>query len=158
MAASWEIIRTKGMEADTQLFWKCRIHTLRVIPGWWVHPLGGYTLWVAWVCTCSVAKWCPTLCDPVDCSPPGSSVHGILQARILEWVAISYSRGSSRPGMEPASFGRWVLYHCTTWKANGDPCLTTNPELKWLVPLQVFYLEERGKYFSTGLRVVFQLI
>ena len=38
---------------------------------------------------------CPTLCDPKDCSPPGSSVHGILQARILEWVAISFSRGSS---------------------------------------------------------------
>ena len=38
-----------------------------------------------------------TLCDPVDCSPPGSSIHGILQARILEWVAISFSRGSSRP-------------------------------------------------------------
>ena len=40
---------------------------------------------------------CLTLCDPVDCSPPGSSIHGILQARILEWVAISFSRGSSRP-------------------------------------------------------------
>ena len=40
---------------------------------------------------------CLTLCDPVDCSPPGSSVHGILQARILEWVAISFSRISSRP-------------------------------------------------------------
>ena len=40
---------------------------------------------------------CPTLCDPMDCSPPGSSVHGILQARILEWVAISFSRGSSQP-------------------------------------------------------------
>ena len=44
-----------------------------------------------------VAQLCPTLCDPVDCSPPGSSIHGILQARILEWVAISFSRGSSRP-------------------------------------------------------------
>ena len=42
-----------------------------------------------------VTQSCPTLCDPVDCSPPGSSVHGILQARILEWVAISFSRGSS---------------------------------------------------------------
>ena len=42
-----------------------------------------------------VAQLCPTLCDPVDCSPPGSSLHGILQARILEWVAISFSRGSS---------------------------------------------------------------
>ena len=42
------------------------------------------------------AQLCLTLCDPVDCSPPGSSVHGILQARILEWVAISFSRESSR--------------------------------------------------------------
>ena len=37
---------------------------------------------------------CPTLCDPTDGSPPGSSVHGIFQARVLEWVAISFSRGS----------------------------------------------------------------
>src|SRR5574340_872311 len=46
---------------------------------------------------CLVARWCPALCDPMDCSPPGSSVHGILKARILERVAISFSRGSSRP-------------------------------------------------------------
>ena len=45
----------------------------------------------------SAVRSCPTLCDPMDCSPPGSSVHGILQARILEWVAIPFSRGSSRP-------------------------------------------------------------
>ena len=38
-----------------------------------------------------IAQLCPTFCDPVDCDPPGSSVHGILQARILEWVAISFS-------------------------------------------------------------------
>ena len=44
-----------------------------------------------------VAQLCPTLCDAMDCSPPGSPVHGILQARILEWVAISFSRGSSWP-------------------------------------------------------------
>ena len=42
-----------------------------------------------------VAQSCPTLCDPMDCSPPGSSVHGIFQARVLEWVAISFSRRSS---------------------------------------------------------------
>ena len=40
---------------------------------------------------------CLTRCDPMDCSPPGSSVHGILQARILEWVAVPSSRGSSQP-------------------------------------------------------------
>ena len=44
-----------------------------------------------------VAQWCPTLCDPMDCNLPGSSVHGILQARVLEWVAISFSRTSSEP-------------------------------------------------------------
>ena len=44
-----------------------------------------------------VTQSCPTLCDPMDCSSPGSSVHGILQARILEWVAVPSSRGSSQP-------------------------------------------------------------
>ena len=48
-------------------------------------------------CCYLVAKSCPTLCNPMDCSPPGSSVHGILQVRILKWVAISFSRGSSQP-------------------------------------------------------------
>ena len=45
---------------------------------------------------CSVTQSCPTLCEPMDCSPPGSSVHGIFWARILEWVAIPFSRGSSQ--------------------------------------------------------------
>ena len=43
----------------------------------------------------SVTQSCPTLCDPMGCSPPGSSVHGILQARILDWAAVLSSRGSS---------------------------------------------------------------
>ena len=58
---------------------------------------------------------CPTLCDPIDGSPPGSSIHGIFQARILEWVAMPSSRGSFRPrDGTPVSYvfcaGRWVLY------------------------------------------------
>ena len=44
---------------------------------------------------CLVTESCLTLCDPMDCSSPGSSVHGISQARILEWAAVSFSRGSS---------------------------------------------------------------
>ena len=52
-------------------------------------------LWLP--CCCLVAKLCPTLCDPMDYSPPGSSIHGISQGRMLEWVAISFSRGSSQP-------------------------------------------------------------
>ena len=47
-----------------------------------------------YVCACTQS--CPTLCGPMDCRPPGSSIHGILQAKVLKWVAISYSRGSSQ--------------------------------------------------------------
>ena len=53
---------------------------------------GGFITWVS-----EVAQSCPTLCNPMDCGPPGSSVHGIFQARVLEWVAISFSKGSSQP-------------------------------------------------------------
>ena len=53
---------------------------------------------------CLVSQSCPSLCDPMDCSPPSSSVYGILQARILEWVATSSSRGIfSDPGIKPES-------------------------------------------------------
>ena len=67
----------------------------------------------AWLHACSVAQLCPTLCDPMDCSPPGSSVHGILHAKILEWVAVSFSRGSSWPRdwIQMSFIGRWILYH-----------------------------------------------
>ena len=59
---------------------------------------------------------CPTLYNPMDCSPPGSSVHGILQARILEWVAISFFKESFQPRDRThvsyvSCIGRWVLYH-----------------------------------------------
>ena len=61
------------------------------------------------------------LCEPVDCSPPGSSVHGSLQARVLEWVAVPSSRGSSPPRDRTHisyvfCIGRWVLYHWATWE------------------------------------------
>ena len=61
-----------------------------------------------------VAQTCPTLCDPMDCSPPGSSVHGIHQARILEWVAISFSRIFLTQGSNLGLlYCRQVLYHLT---------------------------------------------
>ena len=67
-------------------------------------------------CSCFVVKVYLTLCDPMDCSLPGASVHGILQARILEWVAISFSRESSRPRDQIciSCIGRWILYHRAT--------------------------------------------
>ena len=52
---------------------------------------------ILYMCVCLVAQSCLTLCNPTDCGPPGSSVHRILQARILEWVAMPSSRGSSQP-------------------------------------------------------------
>ena len=62
------------------------------------------------------------LCDPMDCSLQGSSVHGNSQARILEWVAISSSSGSSWPRDQAhvsciSCIGRWVFYHWATWEA-----------------------------------------
>ena len=64
--------------------------------------------------SCLVTQLCPTLCDPIDCSPPDPSVCGILQARILEQVTISYSRGSSRPRDQTwvpwaSCIGRWIF-------------------------------------------------
>ena len=54
-------------------------------------------IWPIWHLKVLVAQSCPTLCNSMDCSLPGSSVHGILQARILEWIAIPFSQGSSWP-------------------------------------------------------------
>ena len=73
---------------------------------------------------CSVAQSCPTLCDLIDCSSPGSPVHGISQARILEWVAISSSKGYSQPRdwtrvSCTACIVRQILYR---W-ATGEACV-----------------------------------
>ena len=73
------------------------------------------------MCVCVFAQASPALCDPMDCSPPSSSVHGIFQARILEWVAIFFSKGTSRPRHQihvswVAYIGRQILYHCAIWE------------------------------------------
>ena len=58
-----------------------------------------------------VAQSCPTLDDSIDCSPLGSSVHEMLQARILEWVAIPFARGSSLPSEPDLPYFKQILYH-----------------------------------------------
>ena len=67
-----------------------------------------------------VAKLCPTLCHPMNCSTPGSSVHGISQTRILVWVAIPFSRGSSQPKDRTciSCIDRQILYHWATREAH----------------------------------------
>ena len=79
------------------------------------------------LCVRCVSTSCLTLCDPMGCSPPGSSVQGISQARILEWVAISYSRGSSRPRDQTHFF-------CVSWPAgrfSGDHWATREVQLNY---------------------------
>ena len=71
----------------------------------------------------SVAQSCPILWDSMNYSPPDFSVHGILQARLLEWVSIPTSSESSQPRDQThiscvSCFGRQILYHCTTWEAH----------------------------------------
>ena len=91
--------------------------------GW---PTVDNKLWP--ICACSAAQSCPTLRDPMDCNLPGSSVHGILQARVLEWVAISSSMGYSHPRDQThiSCTGRWILYHCAAWVDQPLAHLKTN--------------------------------
>ena len=74
------------------------------------------------VCACSVAQLCLTLCDPMDCSLPGSSVQRIFQARILEWITISSSGDLPNSGKVPCLLQllhwRQILYHRVTQKLN----------------------------------------
>ena len=83
------------------------------------------------------AKLYRTLCEPMDCSPPGSSVHGILQTRIVEWVAIPFSRGSSRPRDQTQVYciaGRFF----TIWATREAPTITERLEKR---------TEERYKHY-----------
>ena len=96
---------------------------------WWatVHRVAKSQTQLKWLSTAAAAarspQSCLTLCDPMDGSPPGSSVHEILQARILEWVANSFPWGSflSRDRMYVSCVswtGRQILYHCATREAH----------------------------------------
>ena len=95
----------------------------------------------------SVAQSCLTLCNPMDFSPPGSSVHGIFKARILEWVAISFFRESSQPRdwtpvccvFRVSCIGRKILYHWATWEA---PC-------NWYQPLKIPRKETISTWWAT---------
>ena len=79
--------------AAHQASWSFTISYSLLKKMWYICPMEYYC--------CLVAKLCLILSDPMDCSPPGSSVHGISPARTLEWAAISFSRGPSWPGIRP---------------------------------------------------------
>ena len=100
--------------------------------------------------TCLHAKLlqsCLTLCDPMHCSPPGSSVHRILQARILEWVATPSSKGSSHPRAQTRSscIGREFLYHY---------CHLRSPSLLMSTNKSYFPVKKKKKLLSTNCMTV----
>ena len=92
--------------------------SFRCTAKWFSHT---HTYMCVCVCVCvcvhahAHTQSCPTLCDPMDCRQPGSTVHGISQARILVWISISFSRGSSLPWDRTrvsyiSCTGMWILY------------------------------------------------
>ena len=83
--------------------------SLKLLRIYWICELMKYT-----ESESLVTQLCPTLCDPMDCRLPDSSVCGIFQARVLEWVAISFSRGSSRP-RDQTRVSHIVGTHFTVW-------------------------------------------
>ena len=94
---------------------------------------------------CLVAQLCPVLCNAIDCSPPGSSVHGIFQARTLEWIAISFSRRSSQPGDQTG------VYHIvgrsfTPWATKEAP--EKHPEALFIELNSYSYLKIQVKILS----------
>ena len=78
-------------------------HVLNCISACWILSITGRNSLTMMVLVYFVTQSCPTLCDAMGCSPPGSSVHGILQARILEWLPCCPQRGSFQPRIEPRS-------------------------------------------------------
>ena len=113
---SWLILTVVHM-AGLDLHWTCVKHNTMYVSVNWSLVQINISFLVSWVI---VTQLCPTLCNSMDCSLPSSSVHGILQARILEWVAISISRGSSWPR-------NWAQVCCiadrffTIWATREDP-------------------------------------
>ena len=110
---------------------------IRELPGWNASSLEGLH-------ACYVMSY--VMSDPTDCSPPGSSVREILQARILEWVAIPFSRRSSRPRDRTwvSCIGRWVLFHCATWNAQSAPSLVVIHVKEACLPPQIMQ-QQRGR-------------
>ena len=92
--------------------------------------------------TSEVAQLCPTLCDPMDCSLPAFSIHRIFQARVLEWVAISFSRGSSWP-RDWTQVSRITGSHFTVWA-------TSEVIIYWVAMLFMNLLPKSASIFLFG--------
>ena len=107
--------------------WLCRMPLLQEIHENIKRWLGITSLTNFQIYISEVTQSCPTLCDPVDDSLPGSSIHGIFQARILEWVAISFSRRSSWP--RDWTQVSWIVgRHFIVWATREDEAKEDQPK------------------------------
>ena len=142
------LLKPHGLEVKLVLLFPCysQEHILRSLAPKELFPLGYllriYMLYSVYVCVCMPAKSlqsCTTLCNPMDCSPPVSLVHGVLQARILEWVAISSYRGSSLPRDQTciSCIGRRIL-------------LTEPPGKPILYSRHIIYIHVHGESHGQG--------
>ena len=126
--------------------------------GLWLYSVGPILPYLPPLGCVQLLQLCPTVCDPMDCSLPGSSVHGIFPARILEWVAIPFSKGSSWPRDQTRiscdfCTCRWALHHWATREAHllGSECfalILTVILLSWLLCL---YMLNRGQTAVNGI-------
>ena len=105
-------------------FFNIELHKLYILE---LNPFQSHLLQIYFLPSCGFWKWsevtqlCPTLCNPIDCSLPGFSVHVIFQTRVLEWVAISFSRGSSQPRDQTQVSS--IAGRCfTLWATREAPC------------------------------------
>ena len=140
---------------NTQNLWICTLcskrdfagaEELKILRGYsglkWVHPKS-HILRPKEPCGGGVSQSCPTLCDPMDSSPPGSSIHGIFQARVLEWAAISFSTKEpykeiiKKVGGGPNMLGLAPILRCQEKAHVLSPCHTgTRSDLTWISSLQ----------------------
>ena len=107
---------------------------------------------------CLLSQSCPTLCNPMNCSPPGSSVHGILQARILEWVAMSSPGDLPNPGKEPRSPSLQAVHYRLSHQGLLSPecwvkhtkILQSSPCFNWGTTSRVGSLSKTSIFLSFG--------
>ena len=127
------------------------LRRLSTIPGCWarkgivsaadIENRSNTQIYFTFCCNCLVAQSCSTLCNPMDYKPPGSSVHGILQARILEWVAISFSRGFIQTQGSNLSLPHCRQIFFTVWSPREVPSL---PFCCWII----FHYMDIGPWFN----------
>ena len=125
--STWIYLSLKLGYTDCLIIWIVKIpYLVKVLTVWisyfsffffFLHPSLEYMFYIL-LQVVLITRLCPTFCNPVDCSPPGSSVHGILQARMLKWAAIPFSRGSFQ-------LRDWTQVSCITIWASFYNLITT---------------------------------